>query len=141
MARNVWAIIHFARSGRRGRYGISFPDFPGVVSGGATAEEAMTRGAATLAYHIAGMTEDGESLPTLRTLAELHDDRDVQDTLHNEGAALVQVSAELPGKQVRVNISIDDGLLASIDRAAETAGKTRSGFLAEAAAARLKGAA
>ena len=37
--------------------------------------------------------------------------------------------AEHPGKAVRLNITLDEGLVAAIDRVAEN----RSGFLAEAA--------
>jgi predicted RNase H-like HicB family nuclease len=140
MAHNVWALVHFAKKGRQSRCGISFPDFPGAVSGGRSVEEAIERGRATLAYHIAGLAEDGASLPIPRSLDELRSDPDVQEATRKEGAVIVQVPIELPGKQVRVNISIDDGLLASIDRAATQAGKTRSGFIAEAAQARLKGA-
>jgi len=141
MTKTVWALVHFVKAGKRIQYGISFPDFPGVVSGGKSVEEAIERGAATLAFHIGGMVEDGEALPVLRSLDELCKDRDVQEAVRSEDAVIVQVPVDLPGKQVRVNISIDDGLLASIDRAANQAGKTRSGYIAEAAAARLKGAA
>ncbi|MCJ2060663.1 type II toxin-antitoxin system HicB family antitoxin [Methylobacterium sp. J-048] len=49
--------------------------------------------------------------------------------------ALIQV--ELPGRAVRVNISMEEGLLRRIDRAAEATGESRSAFLAQAAKARL----
>jgi len=140
MARNIWALVHTEKAKGKTVYGISFPDFPGVASGGASLEDAVERGRATLAFHIAGMVEDKEPLPTLRTLDELQSDTDVQDAVRTEGAVIVQVPVEIPGKPVRVNISIDDGLLAAIDHAASAAGKTRSGFIADAAQARLRGA-
>ena len=40
---------------------------------------------------------------------------------------------------MRVNVSLDEGLLARIDKAAARAGQTRSGFLASAARERIKG--
>ena len=44
MAEIVWALVHEA-DGPRGRvYGIAFPDFPGVASGGRTVDEAIARG-------------------------------------------------------------------------------------------------
>jgi predicted RNase H-like HicB family nuclease len=141
MARNIWALVHTAKKGGKTVYGISFPDFPGAASGGATAEEAIERGRATLAFHIAGLIEDEEPVPATRTLDALRAVPDVQEAICNAGAALVQIAVDVPGKPVRVNISIDDGLLDAIDRAAERAGQNRSRFIAEAAQARLKGAA
>lgn len=43
--------------------------------------------------------------------------------------ALLLVRAERPGKAVRLNVTLDEGLVAAIDRVASN----RSGFLAEAA--------
>jgi metal-responsive CopG/Arc/MetJ family transcriptional regulator len=53
-------------------------------------------------------------------------------------ALLALIAVEVPGKALRVNISLDEGLLARIDKAAERAGQTRSGFLASAARERIK---
>jgi len=141
MARNIWALVHSEQKNGETIYGISFPDFPGVASGGKSMEEAIERGSATLAFHIAGLVEDGETIPIPRTIDALFGDADVQDAISTEGAVIVSISIDLPGKPVRVNISIDDGLLAAIDRAARQTGKTRSGFISEATQARLKGAA
>lgn len=118
-------------------FGISFPDFPGVVSSGGTAEEALARGREALAFHVAGMVEDGDPLPLLRSLAELRQDPVfVEDS---EGAVVMLVPVDLPGKPIRINISIDEGLLERIDQAAKARGETRSGYLASAAKARLSG--
>jgi predicted RNase H-like HicB family nuclease len=135
MAEHVIAVIHE----EDGAYGISFPDFPGCVSGGASLDEAIRRGAETLAFHVAGMIEDGDALPVLRTLQELHDDRHFRSDAKN--AVAVAVPVELPGKAVRVNISIDERLLGAIDREAQARGENRSAFLAKAAKERIKGAA
>jgi len=45
---------------------------------------------------------------------------------------------DLPGKTVRANITLDQGLLSCIDAAAATDGNTRSGWLAQAARERLQ---
>jgi predicted RNase H-like HicB family nuclease len=120
-------------------YGISFPDFPGCVSGGSTLDEAMERGAATLAFHIEGMIEDKDDLPMLRTLEELRRNKEFRAAA--KGAVVVGVPVDVPGRAVRVNVSLDERLLGAIDRAAAARGETRSGFIAKATKARLKGAA
>jgi predicted RNase H-like HicB family nuclease len=127
----VYALIHEDD----GVFGISFPDFPGCVSAGASAEEAVVRGRETLAFHVSGMVEDDDPLPQLRNLDELRHDPDFRDSAQDAILALVPV--DLPGKAVRINISIDESLLDRIDRAAKSHGETRSGFLAQAAKARL----
>ena len=133
MAQLVVALVHEAN----GDFGISFPDFPGAVSGGATVEEALARGAETLAFHVEGMVADGEALPHLRSLSELRADPDFQEDAAD--ALIVGVPFDPPGRAVRVNISLDEHLMERIDRAARAAGQSRSAFLAEAARARLRG--
>ena len=127
------ALVHE----EEGRFGISFPDFPGAVTAGGSFEEAMRRGVDILAFHIDGMVADGEELPRLRSLAELRRDADFAEDA--EGAVVSMVPVELPGKAVRVNVSFDERLLNAIDRAAGAAGETRSAYLAESAKRRLAG--
>ena len=135
MSEVVYGLIHEGK----GRYGILFPDFPGCVAAGSTADEALRRGAETLRFHVAGIVEDGETLPALRGLTELR--RDKTFKADAKDAAVVGVDVELPGKSVRVNISLEERLLEAIDRAASHAGQSRSAFLAEAAARRIRSAA
>jgi predicted RNase H-like HicB family nuclease len=133
MADNVFALIH--ESSRA--FGISFPDFPGCVSGGHTIDEAIRRGREALSFHVRGMVEDGDSLPVPRSLTELRKDPAFRGAA--EGAVIVSVPVELPGKAVRVNLSMDERLLESVDRAAAAAGQSRSAFLAAAAKAKISG--
>ena len=44
-------------------YGVSFPDFPGVVTAGETLDEARTMAEEALAFHVHGMIEDGDAIP------------------------------------------------------------------------------
>ncbi len=46
----------------------------------------------------------------------------------------------LPSKPVRVNLSIEDRLLAAVDRAARTRSQSRAAFLVVAAREKIKGA-
>ncbi len=128
----IVALIH----GKAGAYGISFPDFPGCVSGGRTLDEAIRRGRETLASHVVFMIREGEILPSIRDLDAVKADSEAAPAIA-DAALVTAVDLDLPGKSVRVNVSIDEKLLARIDRAAEAEGESRSRFLAEAARKRL----
>lgn len=107
-------------------FGVFFPDLPGCVSAGATLVEAMTNGEQALAAHIELLAAGGDDLPQMSAEPKWDDDVEV--------ASLFLAHVELPGRAVRVNITMDEGLLARIDRVASN----RSAFLAEAARERLR---
>jgi predicted RNase H-like HicB family nuclease len=117
-------------------FGVSFPDFPGVVATARSVEEVIRKGSEALTFHVAGMVEDGDTLPMSRSLAELKSDRAYR--VAAKGAVVAVIPFELPAKAVRLNISMDETLLQAVDRAAEAVGQTRSAFLAEAARQRLR---
>lgn len=130
MARIVM-MIH----GEPGTYGASFPDFPGATTGADDLDTLYRKAAEMLAFHVGGMVDDGEALPETRSLDALRGDPAfVEDS---EGAMIALLDVDLPGRAVRVNISMEESLLKRIDRAAQAVGETRSGFLAQAAKARL----
>jgi predicted RNase H-like HicB family nuclease len=104
-------------------YGVSFPDFPGCITAGRTLEEARRMAAEALALHIQGMIEDGIAVSEPSTLDDLRGDPDLQ-----HGVAVL-VPAELPSKRVRVNITAMESQIAEIDRLAQKAGLTRSGYI------------
>ncbi|MER2266696.1 type II toxin-antitoxin system HicB family antitoxin [Methylobacterium oxalidis] len=131
----VVVLIH----GAPGRYGASFPDFPGATTGADDLETLYRKAAEMLAFHVAGMVEDGVPVPELRSLDALRDDPLFRED--SAGAMIGLIEVDLPGRAVRVNISVEESLLRRIDRAAEAAGESRSGFLAQAARARLGAAA
>lgn len=127
----AYALIHH----EDGVYGISFPDYPGAVSTGTTPEEAIRKGSEILSFHVAGMDEDGDRFPILRSLEELQADPDFAEDA--KGAVVALVPFDLPAKAVRINVSIDARLLDAIDEAAHAAGQSRSAFLADAARKRI----
>lgn len=129
----IIALIH----GEPGAYGISFPDFQGCISGGASIEEALHRGREALTFHIEGMEDVGEPFPKLREVSEIKADPEFADDFADATVAVVDV--DLPARAVRVNISIDERLLQRADRAADAAGETRSGYIATALKQRLAG--
>lgn len=113
-------------------YGISFPDFPGCISGGDTLDAALASGAEALNAHIAWMQAEGDPIPAPRAMDELRADPEYVEDF--EGAIIATVPAFVPGKRAqRVNITIEGDLLDEIDQAAKTFPGGRSGFLAQAA--------
>jgi|HubBroStandDraft_4_1064222.scaffolds.fasta_scaffold713719_1 predicted RNase H-like HicB family nuclease len=122
--------------GEPGNYAVVFPDFPGAGTGGETIHEAMERAAEHLAVHVEGRAEAGLDMPVLRTVDEVAADPEIADEIA-EAKAIALVPIEAPGKSLRVNITVDESLLARIDKAASRLGESRSGFLAAAARARI----
>lgn len=108
-------------------YGVSFPDFPGCVTAGATIDEAKDLAQEALLFHIEGMLEDGEELPEPSRLEDVMTNPDYAGGL----AFLVSAPAD---KAVRVNISVPEMALRKIDAAAKKRGLSRSAFLVQAAA-------
>ena len=113
-------------------YGVVFPDLPGCTSAGDTRMDAAKQAADALAGHVALLTDNGEALPEPSDVGA-----PLPEWLMDAGqvTAEVLVPVEMPGKAVRANITVDEGLLHRIDAAAQASGNTRSGFLAEAARA------
>lgn len=112
-------------------YSVFFPDLPGCTSAGDTIDDAARHAEEALRGHIGLMLRDGEPIPTQRPLDAIEHDPEVVEV----GRILVRV--EVPGRALRINISMDDGLVEAVDRAAAARGMSRSGFLAEAARAML----
>jgi predicted RNase H-like HicB family nuclease len=119
------ALLH--RNGRKG-YGVSFPDFPGCVSAGSTIEDALREAAEALALHVDGMREDGDKIPKPRTVEAIREAD--QDWVDMKDAIVATVSLlPPPGKVLRVQVTIEERLLARIDAVT----KNRSAFLSQAA--------
>ena len=102
---------------RHGVYGIAFPDLPGCVAAGDSLDEVLQRGAAAAAAYVNSLIEDGEPIPMLRTLDQVKADPSFREDA--EHGMIVALPLDLPGKAVRVNISLDENLVAAVDRAAE----------------------
>ena len=126
----VVALIHE----EKGAFGVSFPDFPGATTVAGDADTALAKAAEMLAFHVEGLAEDGP-LPEPRTLSDLRLDPEFRKAARNAMIALVPYAP--PARVQRINITMDEGLLERVDRAAELSGETRSGFLAEGAKLRL----
>ncbi|WP_105437839.1 type II toxin-antitoxin system HicB family antitoxin [Neorhizobium sp. T25_13] len=109
-------------------YGVSFPDFPGVVTAGATLDEARHMAEEALALHVEGMVEDGDAIPEPSSLESV-----MADTDNRDGVAILVTLKSQTAKAVRINITLPEDVLERIDRFAADHGLSRSGFLARAA--------
>jgi predicted RNase H-like HicB family nuclease len=122
------AVVYPAIVERAGQgYSVFFPDLPGCTSAGRTPTEAALNAEEALAGHLLVSAEHGDEIGDPTPLEKIELDSDVAEV------ARILVRAEKPGRAVRINVTLDEGLLAAIDRVA----KNRSGFLAEAARAKL----
>lgn len=127
---NYIGLIHKqAESG----YGVSFPDFPGVVTAGETLDEARAMAEEALAFHVDGMIEDGDAIPEPSSLELIMAEPENRDGV----AILVTLRSQSP-KSVRINITLPEDVLQTIDSFAEANGMSRSGFLARAARHEIK---
>lgn len=134
MARRYFpALIH---KDEASSFGISFPDVPGCISAGDSLEECLAAGEQALNFHLEGLAEANHPIPNPSHLpavsAAAHRDDD-DGTLF----AVQMVPAFLPGKAVRVTLTMPEHLLARIDAASGS--YERSGWIAEAARAKLAG--
>jgi predicted RNase H-like HicB family nuclease len=120
-------------------FGMWFPDMPGCFPAADDFEDLPRVAAEVLRMHVEAMESNGRDVPAPRAIAEVMADREVRRSL-KEGATtmLVPLLAD-PGRTVRVNVTVDRGLLEQIDEAAEARGLTRSAFLAQAAREKIAG--
>lgn len=111
-------------------YSVDFPDFPGCVTAGRSMEEARRLSAEALAFHIEGMTEDGEPIPPPSTL-----DTIMADPRNRDAVAFLVPIPDKPARAIRINVTLPEDLVREIDRVTTN----RSRFLAEAARRALVG--
>ena len=110
-------------------YGVTFPDIPGCFSVGTSIEEALTMSQEAAECHIEGMLLDSEPIPVPTSIESHRDNPDYKDGLW----ALVDIDiSKLSLKAKRVNITIPERLLNTVDNYARNHGETRSGLLSQA---------
>src|SRR5260370_42133979 len=84
-------------------YGVSFPDFPGVVTAGRTLDEARAMAEEALVFHIEGLVEDNEVIPEPATLETV-----MTDPANRDGGAILVAAKTRAPKAVRVNITLPE---------------------------------
>jgi predicted RNase H-like HicB family nuclease len=113
-------------------YGVSFPDVPGCISAGDTIDEAVRNAVEALPAHIRMLETDGDPVPEPRDFDAIANDDSLADDRAEAMTTVIPLLRDRGGR-VRVNVSLDRGLLEAIDAAARERGLTRSAFLASAA--------
>ncbi|WP_076071731.1 type II toxin-antitoxin system HicB family antitoxin [Sphingomonas montana] len=108
--------------GGRDHWSLEFPDIPGLMDG--VIEESqqllVERATTELSKHLNYLLAENMPLPPRSELDDVNQD---------DGVGRLLIRADIVGRSTRVNISLDMGLLAQIDRHTTN----RSKFLAEAA--------
>ncbi len=120
-------------------FGVAIPDCPGCTAMGATFDDAEANGIEALREWAADYLADNGELPRSRSILELRADTSLLDDF-----TPATVAVSLPvyldnARPVRVNVSMEAGLVAEIDEAARHRGLTRSAFLASAARDKIAG--
>ena len=114
-------------------WGVSFPDLPGCFSAADTLDDVLPKACEALEL----WCEDQPQVEP-RSMSEIR--AEVAGDLA-DGAVLMAVPfVTSAGKSVRVNLSLDRGILDAIDAAAAARRLTRSAFVAEAARNEITGA-
>lgn len=121
-ARHYIAIVDKGEDG----FGVVFPDLPGCVAMGETVDEALSHAREALQDWAASFIARTGGMVPARSLNDLLNDPDVvEDISAGVMVTVVPYIAEL-ARSVKANLSIDAGILASIDAAAERLNITRS---------------
>jgi predicted RNase H-like HicB family nuclease len=108
--------------GESGVFGVWFPDYPGVVTGARSQEEAMAKAGDALAQGVEDLAFEGRALPEPTGLDEIG---------LPEGCDFVSffaVGVEPPDQSERVNVYLPRSLIARVDRRAAEIGMSRSSF-------------
>ncbi len=110
-------------------YGVTVPDIPGCYTAGSSMEEAIDMAQEAIECHIEGFLIDSDPIPLSSTIEEHQ-----KNPEYNNGVwAIVEVDiSKLSVKSKRVNITVPERLLNTVDQYAKKHGESRSGLLAQA---------
>jgi predicted RNase H-like HicB family nuclease len=115
---------------KKSDYGVTVPDLPGCFSAGSTMDEALTMAKEAVELHLEGLVEEGLPIPDPTPIESQKRNSDYSGGIW----AVVEVEmSDLRTRAKRVNITIPQRVLDSIDRFASIHGETRSGLLTKAA--------
>lgn len=110
-------------------YSVTIPDLPGCFSAGATIEEAIAMAQEAAECHVEGMLIDSDPVPTPSAIETHKEKPEFQDGIW----ALVEVDiSRLALKSKRINITMPERLVRTVDQYAKKFGATRSGLLSQA---------
>ena len=113
-------------------FGVAFPDLPGCYGAGDSYDAAIENAKISLREYARALTDDGQDMPKPRTHSQLTADT-AEAIEFKDAAFIIEVPLFTVGSKRRVNLSLDDRVLAGIDRACELSGLNRSAFMANLA--------
>ncbi len=114
-----------------GNRSISFPAFPGTVTTGANLAELYAHAKDALASVVEAMLEDGLALPDgFEADPDAGSDFRASDY---KNPHIVIVPVDVGGKALRINVTMDEGLVARVDSLASRVHSNRSALLARGA--------
>jgi predicted RNase H-like HicB family nuclease len=131
MARNLYTALFYREDAG---YSVLFPDVPGCATQGDTLAEALRKAEDALTGHLEALADFGDPVPEPREPDQVPDDSEL-----GPAAFRFLVPVDRPGRATRVNITVEEGLLARVDNAAAARRMSRSAFLAEGARRLLQG--
>ena len=107
--------------GKKGAYGATFPDLPGIVAMGETLDEALVNAEEALRDYVVETEKDGETITPPSALEQVKTPA---------GCLLVSVPLlRLSGRSVRANMLLDEGVTAFIASEARRRGMTRTAYV------------
>jgi len=120
-------------------YGMWFVDMPGCFPAADEFDDLPRVAAELLRQHVEALESNGRAVPVPRSIAEAMNDKAVRRALKGGATTMLVPLLADPGRTVRINVTVERGLLEQIDEAAEARGLTRSAFLAQAAREKIAG--
>lgn len=115
--------------GEAGAYGVVIPDLPGCAAMGVSVEEAMVNAVDAMREWAEVVEETGGVVARARPIEAVRADPDVAEALVN-GAILTTIAmVRHAGRPVKANLSLDAGVLATLDAEAKRHGLTRSAMV------------
>jgi predicted RNase H-like HicB family nuclease len=117
-----WAILE---RNKAGRYFAHVPDLSGATAAGDSERDVLQNIAEIAADHVRDTVESGQPVPVARSVGDIPRDPEVKEY----GRAAIPV--DVPGRSVKISLSIDEALLNRADHAAKQVGMSRSGFFAD----------
>jgi len=117
-------------------FGVTFPDFPGLITAGTTLDDARCAAQEALARHVCNLADIGEAIPLPSTL-----DQVMSDPGNRDGVAVLMCIKTEQARAIRVNVTMPEDVLAQLDQYAQANGFSRSRLLTQAARRILTGAA
>lgn len=110
-------------------FGVTVPDIPGCFSAGETMDEALLMAQEAIECHLEGLLIDGDVVPVPTAIENHQKNKEFKSGVWAVGE--IDIS-KLSVKSKRINITMPERLINTVDNYAQRHGSSRSGILAQA---------